>query len=466
MRGVGGMEKQNGSRIPIEMELPERLLWMTKIRWLAVIGIYLLATGAWELGLPVEIKTLYWIGAAVALYNIAIAATATRKGMTRILTNSSIALDFISLAFIIHFSGGCENPLIFYYVFHTSITSITLSREETYIHTGIAFAMVTAMVLMEGNGIIRHIRLWEGFPYSDPLFILVFVFGFGSVLFVSAYFSVSVSSKLREKEEEVVRLGEERAMKVAELEMAYSELMKAGEERTRYIRKVAHELKAPLGAIQEMIMVLESGITGEIGERAKGMLGRIRKRIDGLLMLISDILSLSRATDIGRRTFLGPVDISEAVERTISLFEEKIREKELKLVTSVDTEVVYGEKEGIEEILSNLISNAIKYTPKGGMVEIRCHKEGEMVMLEVADTGIGISKEDLPHIFEEFFRTPEARLTSPDGTGLGLSIVKALVEFYGGSIDVESEEGKGTRFKVLLRPCWRPSSKSEAEGRR
>lgn len=444
---------------------------MTKLRWLAVIGIYVLSIGAWELGLEVEVKKLYWIGASVALYNIVIAAIATgkrmeeRRNVARILANLSISLDFIFLGLIMHFSGGCENPLIFYYVFHVSITSILLSRGETYIHTGIAFTMIAAIVMLEGNGVIRHIKLWDGFPYSDPLFILVFLFGFGSVLFISAYFSVSVSSKLRAREEEVVELGEKMVEKARELEMAYEGLIRASEERTRYIRKVAHELKAPLGAIQEMIIVLESGIAGRIEERARGMLGRIRMRIDGLLMLISDILSLSRATDIGQKRILGPVDISKAVDRVLSLFEEKIKEKELDLVRFTDSEVVYGEKEGIEEIISNLLSNAIKYTPKGGKVEIGCRRKGDMVVLEVADTGIGISEKDLPHIFEEFFRTPEARLTSPDGTGLGLSIVKALVEFYGGSVEVESEEGKGTRFRVFLRPCWEPTIPSKEEKR-
>jgi signal transduction histidine kinase len=109
-----------------------------------------------------------------------------------------------------------------------------------------------------------------------------------------------------------------------------------------------------------------------------------------------------------------------------------------------------GDAEGLADVMGNLLGNAIRYTPAGGQVDFRMRQVGGALVIEVADTGIGISQQDLPRIYEEFYRSPAARETVPEGSGLGMSIVKAVVERHGGTISVESEVGKGTRFTVSI----------------
>ena len=144
------------------------------------------------------------------------------------------------------------------------------------------------------------------------------------------------------------------------------------------------------------------------------------------------------------------------LQHVLERFTEEARSKPVEVKQSLPAEplVVRASEDGLDSILHNLIGNAIKYTPAGGFVRVECSSDGEDVVLRVADTGIGISKEDLVHIGEEFFRAKNAYLQGFPGTGLGMSIVKQYVNRFDSQMSIESEAGKGSTFTIKL-PLWR-----------
>lgn len=219
-----------------------------------------------------------------------------------------------------------------------------------------------------------------------------------------------------------------------------------------FITMVSHELRTPLVDIQQYFEVILGGITGEVAIKQRKMLGRVRERIDALLKLINDWLDMTRIKAgevVGK---FEPLDISSILTDTIGFMRPEAEMKKIALEIDVTTSLnkVKGDKESLKMMFTNLISNGIRFNHEGGSVLIKAKEQEDHIIIEVSDTGIGILKENLPFIFDEFFRVKSDKTRHIDGTGLGLSIVKKIVEVHSGSIKVESELGKGSTFFVIL----------------
>ena len=186
------------------------------------------------------------------------------------------------------------------------------------------------------------------------------------------------------------------------------------------------------------------------------VLSRVETRLDFLLHLINDLLALAASKSLDDEKPLQPVPVQAVLQRVLDRFAEEARGKPvgIKLTLPAEPLLVRASEDGLDSILRNLIGNAIKYTPAAGCVSVDCETDGVDVILRVADTGIGISKEDLAHIGEEFFRAKNAHLQGIPGTGLGMSIVKQYVDRFEGEMSIASEEGHGTTFTIKL-PLWR-----------
>ena len=219
-----------------------------------------------------------------------------------------------------------------------------------------------------------------------------------------------------------------------------------------FITMVSHELRTPLVDIQQYFEVILGGIVGEIAIKQKEMLGRVRERIDSLLKLIKDWLDMTRikAGEVVKK--FEPLDISFILTDAIGFMrpQAKMRKITLEIDAPSSLKKVKGDKESLKMIFTNLISNGIKFNHEGGSVLIKAKEQDDHIIIEVSDTGIGIIKEDLPFIFDEFFRVKSDKTRHIAGTGLGLSIVKKIAEAHSGSIKVESELGKGSTFFVIL----------------
>ena len=231
-----------------------------------------------------------------------------------------------------------------------------------------------------------------------------------------------------------------------------TELRRLERMRQDFVANVSHELKTPLASIKAYTETLLDWALHDENVNVR-FLNRIEEQADRLNQLILDLLSLARL-ESGQEPFEhGPLVLAPLVSACVETHRERALAKNLAFafdLGSLDDSLVLADEEAIRQILDNLIDNAIKYTPEGGSVRVSCQLAGETIALEVADTGIGIPRDDLPRVFERFYRVDKARSRELGGTGLGLSIVKHLVQAIGGQITVDSRIGAGSRFTVLL----------------
>jgi 2-iminoacetate synthase len=232
---------------------------------------------------------------------------------------------------------------------------------------------------------------------------------------------------------------------------AYEAIHNLIEERSRFMNRVAHNLRAPLAAMTSMLEVVQAGYVGEVSEPIRNHLSRVERRVQGMLLTINDLMTLAKSQGKQEKVEHRPIDLKMMASRIQQTFSDEAIKKRLAFEVMVpeDLPEMKGEPEMVEQMLENLVSNAIKYTPEGGRVGMTfwSGKRGA-IRIVVSDNGIGIPKGDLDRLFTEFFRASNVQEVM--GTGLGLATVKEIVDQHGGQIQVESEEGRGTTFIVHL----------------
>ncbi len=223
------------------------------------------------------------------------------------------------------------------------------------------------------------------------------------------------------------------------------------EMKSDFVNMVAHELRSPLVAIRQLNSVLLEGLAGPLEEKQQDFVKRGVAKIDSLLNLINDLLDIAKLEAGKFIQHRVPTDIGKIIQETVELMEPRARKQNIALSHHLENlKPVQADPKRIEEIFNNLISNAINYSPEGGRVTVSAKGLGEYMEIRVEDTGIGISQEELPKIFDKFYRVKNPKTRQVIGTGLGLAIVKGVVEAHQGSIQVESVPDQGTTFKILL----------------
>jgi len=232
-----------------------------------------------------------------------------------------------------------------------------------------------------------------------------------------------------------------------------TELHQIEQIKAQFVNMVAHELRAPLAAIDGYLAVLHEGLVPS-EEKRKEMIARSRQRLQALLELVNDLLAVARMEAKTVQRQIQPQSLPQILEEAVELLQPMAQQAEvtLELEASSELPTVEADREELLRLFTNLISNGIKYNRPGGKVRIAAAAEGPYVRVAVADTGIGISPENIPYLFSEFFREKRRETARVTGTGLGLSIVKRIVDFYHGRVEVQSQVGEGTTFTVWL-PC-------------
>lgn len=222
--------------------------------------------------------------------------------------------------------------------------------------------------------------------------------------------------------------------------------------KENFITLVSHQLRSPLASVKQYFVVLLEGFTGDVASKQKEMIERASKHIDFLLQLINDWLDMSRIEAGNITKKFGPVDLililSETLQLLIPLADARKVTIDLNLHDNLP--MIQGDRESLKQAFTNLISNGIYYNREGGTVTVSTAEEGDDLTVEICDTGIGISEDNLHFIFEEFFRVKCKETQGLNGSGLGLPIAKRIIEAHNGSIRVTSEVGKGTTFCVTL----------------
>lgn len=446
-----------------EAELTDRIHWFIKLRWVAVVGVVLgTLFGRYVLMVPIPVAQLFALALAIAGCNLLFTsweqrATAGRRAsisvtQARLMANVQISCDLILLGVLIHFSGGIENPLCFFFAFHMIIASILLAPIMAYAQAGLAVTVLAAVVGLEQLGVIRHVHLGLfGGPdlHRTPGAWLI-VLTLGTTLLLIVYMTTSITGRLRERESEAAALSEEVAAKAAQLEKAYDDLLATQKLQTAYMRRTSHELRAPLAAIGATLDVLAEGVVGELQPKQKEMIDRARERVRGLMRLVTDLLTLLKSRAAPPKERFEAVNLEHVVQDVITFLEDRANREQVTVTASLPSALppIWGDDELIDQIVTNLVANAIKYTPPGGSVHVSAEADNTHVALRVSDTGIGIAQEDIARIFEEFYRTKQGREFAPHGTGLGLAIVKSIAEAHDAEITVDSKLGVGTTFTL------------------
>ncbi|MCD6352786.1 MAG: HAMP domain-containing protein [Proteobacteria bacterium] len=237
-------------------------------------------------------------------------------------------------------------------------------------------------------------------------------------------------------------------------EIANRSLKKYDNLRSRYVRIVAHELRAPLSNIASSLDILLKGYLGEITNQQTDMIKIAKKNASSLLDLINDLLNIGRAEQGEIEKKMREVFLEDIIKEAVDFVSSKAAEKNLSLQVDIFPSSplkVNVDKKSIGHLLTNLIDNAVKYTPEGGTITVKVEEQGDEFLVNIIDTGIGIPEKDLPNVFDEFYRAGNAYNIDREGTGLGLSLAKKIVEIHGGEIGVTSKEGKGTTFYFSLK---------------
>ena len=251
--------------------------------------------------------------------------------------------------------------------------------------------------------------------------------------------------------DEMARLARTFNQMAGQLETAAKRQSELDMLRRNLIAWAGHDLRTPLASIRAIVEALADGVV-EDPDTVHRYLNTAQREIRSLSLLIDDLFELAQIEAGGLRLELLPNSISDLISDTLESFSELAARQEVTLDASAEPGVdpVLMDARQIGRVLANLLGNALRHTPAGGTVQVQATRTAEKVLVEIADTGEGMDAEDLPHVFERFYRAEKSRSRATGGSGLGLAIAKGIVEAHGGQIHVESATGQGTRFFFTL----------------
>ena len=285
----------------------------------------------------------------------------------------------------------------------------------------------------------------------------------GRALYVQGYLIDITARKRAEMDRERLLAAEQSARTEAErargaLTRQNSDLVRLNERlveldrlKDEFVALVSHELRTPLTSIRGYLELIREGKAGRITKRQENFLDVMNRNSERLLRLVSDLLFVAQAESGNVTLELEPLDVGELARDAVDTARPLATKKAIDLnLDAGESLLVSADRARLFQLLDNLLSNALKFTPEGGRVDVLLSAENGHAVLEVADSGIGIPQAEQARLFERFYRASTATEQAVPGTGLGLAIAKAIVEAHGGRIGVESDEGTGARFRVEL----------------
>lgn len=443
-----------------ERVLFERLGWFVTVRWAAglcalsfmALGWYVFKVRFAAGGAATVVFALFFYNAFFSLCaRVVYQAGRVSRRWVRGLAHAQIICDLLAVAALVHYIGGVENHFVILFVFPMIVASEFFSKAIAYAYATVAAVLVNAigwgeylfyesahhpLCVLAGGDAARYEPLVAPGAAHDWVFVVQVCFVITFAVYVTVFVASSIATRLRSREEE--------------LQVAYGDLQSLELVKSQFMQKTSHELRAPVGALQSLLKAALHHFSGD--PKGGNLVARAVDRTEQMLDLIDDLLRYSRLRTAAKDMRREVVELAEIVRGTADLFRPRAEEKHVLLNIHVQPAPVRGSRDGLTDLVNNLVSNAIRYTPAGGSVTVRVGASGGRACLVVEDTGIGIPEDELSRVFDEFFRGREAKKVYAHGTGLGMTIIRRVVEMHAGRIDVESTPGEGTAFRVTFPP--------------
>jgi len=424
--------------------LQERIIWSIRLRWLAILGYfaatYIARTYLYlHLEYPMIWNLLAGLGFINLLYYVVLKIWTDFSFLAEVwLLRIHIFVDLLFLAFILHYSGGIENPAFLFFIFHVVLSSILFGRLLSLLYSFLVIFLFASVALMEMLGIIPHYMVFDPHVYKNTVSTLLIIFTFSITVLSTNYICTGFMKIYRESK----RIIDKQNRKLIELD----------KQKTSFFQFASHELKSPIIAIKSTLDVVQKGYSGNIEKKALGLIQRAASRSGQMLGMLNELLELNHLRRNEPKKLIQSLDIHQKIMEIIKDYQVRAQEKKMTIELNFSETPLNAEidAEDFEKILGNLISNGIRYSHQKGKLTIATSDASPFVQIEIQDEGIGIALEDQEQIFDEFFRSKEAKKNVSFGTGLGLSLVKQVVEKNEGTIGVQSEPGKGTIFNLKL----------------
>jgi signal transduction histidine kinase len=423
--------------------LVRRAFWLIRLRWIALAALVLGTFFVHNiLGIAVETTKLYTAAVLLAAYNGIIFLLLNRfadktdgntGGIVGKVIKFQIYADLPILTVLLHYSGGIENPLVFLFIINIIIANFFLSVRESYLQATLAVLLFGIMVLLEYLEVIPH-HCPEGYvthcSYRDAGYVLGTYLVFAGVLYIVVYITACIFSSVKK------------------IETTNARLIEKDHIKDKYVSRLTHDIRGHLSTIQSCLSV---ALTGTLDKQSSDFANRALKRTKKLTDFTKTFSILTKIRLNGKAD-MSEFSLKRTVNRAVDALRSGAEEKSIKLTCHISDTVenIYGIESYIEEMLTTLLLNAIKYTPENGQITVRLTSGLDSVCLDISDTGIGIPAAEQAKIFDEFYRTGKAATTEEKGPELGLIIVKYIVEVHGGTIAIDSQEGRGTTFKITL----------------
>ena len=348
--------------------------------------------------------------------------------------------DVILLTGGMYFTGGPYSPLLPAYVILIAVLALNSNLGITVMMAGVIVACFAVMVLGVTTGMLPPTSV-PGQPGEAPTlgYAVTAILYCALVVGVPAWFAAATLRVLKVKE--------------ADLEARTAQLIRAATQRSQFVASMTHELRTPIHGVQGLADVIAAGVYGPVTDKQKDACASIKRSAQALLSLVDEVLQVARAEAGQINAQPGAVDVATLVERVTASVSFMVGTKRLQLEVDLEPELppVVSDERWLAHILVNLLANAVKFTPEGGHVTLRAHRRGTTsVELAVEDTGIGIAPEDRVAIFEPFRQVEKGDERGYGGVGLGLALVARLTDLIGAKVELDSQVGKGSTFRVIV----------------
>ncbi len=415
---------RNSSLSLTDLELADRLGWFTHLRWVVGVVALLILMVSWHVlgmrfvinGREESVALAVQVILLVFLYNAAFAFIVhiirakgkISSGIIVKLALAQLACDMIAICAVAHYTGGVENFFVVLVVLPLVVATELLPQKLAYATAVIAALLINLLAWSEQQGWLSHVHIsWPNQSiglgknlYTDPLYVLQFTASLTVTIFLTVFVAASISRRLRLRE--------------AELEETYDHLTRADEAKSFFMRKAGHELRAPLAAIHSILEAIVH-TSDALEPQHRKLIARTQFRTAAMMAMVDELRRYSYLRSPESAMKLTECSLNDLVAGTVELFAAQAKKKGIELNASRVPIIVQGDEEMLREVVTNLISNAIQYTPPGGRIDVTLRRSPAEAQLTVVDTGIGLSPEAKENLFREFYRSPEARKLLPEG---------------------------------------------------